>query len=175
MASSVESLVEEAYRGPHNKGWICDRCGEEIKTAGDGWLQWIEVPNGPDKHRMRDLSLAHHVPASPRKESHAHGCQFDGDVEFRKDNGLVSDLGLTHFCGADGLMHLLELLAEEGSSQPDVLEMIKRIHIPGYERARLHAKEAISEGVFEPNYPLGYYSQSDIQAILKWAEEQEAG
>jgi hypothetical protein len=23
--------------------WFCDTCGEEIKTAHDGWVEWITV------------------------------------------------------------------------------------------------------------------------------------
>jgi hypothetical protein len=122
---------------------------------------------------MRDLTLVHHLPASPRRESHNHGCQFNEQMEYRKDGGIVEDLGLEHFCGPNGLVHLLSMVAEHPSSVNEILEMIQRIHIPGYERARLHARRAISEGVFEPNLPPGFYWQSDIRAILDWAEKQK--
>lgn len=173
MALAAEVLDWESYSGPDGTGWICDRCGKAIEKAGDGWLQWIERASPTGERQMCDLTLVHHLLASPRKETHSHGCQFDDDAEFRKDRGLTSDLQLSEFCGADGLMHLLSLLEEPGSSRPDVLEMIKRIHIPGYERARRHMEAAIAERVIEPNHPLGYYPQSDIQAVLKWAEERD--
>lgn len=50
--------------------------------------------------------------------------------------------------------------------QEDVLEMIKRLHIPGYEHARLHFDEAIADGVFEPNRRPGYCRRDDIVAVL---------
>lgn len=173
MASSDTLLGEESYRGPDGKGWICERCGEAIKTAGDGWLQWIEVKTESGDHKMRDLTLVHHVPASPREDAHPHGCQFDGEVEYRNDKGTVADLQLAEFCGADGLMRLLSLIAENESVRADLTEMIKRIQIPGYERARRYMNEAIRRGVIEPNLPSGCLWQSDIQAILRWEEERD--
>ncbi len=158
------------YRGPDGKGWICDRCGETIKTAGDGWLQWISVPTEKGGHKMRDLTLVHHVPASPRKLKEAHGCQFDQNAEFREDRGIIEDFGLYGFCGDDGIIHLLSLLTEEDSSQADVLEMVKRIHVRGYERARFYFERAIAEGVIEPNLPKGLYWQDQIRTVLDWVE-----
>ena len=100
-------------------------------------------------------------------------CQFNEDHEFRKDKGIVNDLPLKSFLGADGLMLLLSLIAEKRTPTEQVLEMIKRLHIPGYEHARPYFKKAISEGVFEPNTMAGYYWQCDIEAVLKYVEETE--
>jgi hypothetical protein len=44
--------------------------------------------------------------------------------------------------------------------------MIKRPHIPGYERARPYFDQVLSEGVIEPNILLGYCSQTTIQIVL---------
>lgn len=52
-------------------------------------------------------------------------------------------------------MRLLALLAERQVRSDEVLEMIKRLHIPGCEHTRLHFDEAISEGVLEPNAARG--------------------
>ena len=71
---------------------------------------------------------------------------------------MVLDLPLDSFLGSDGLMSLLALVAEHRVKSTEVLEMIKRLHIPGYEHTRLHFDEAISEGVFEPNTVPGYYT-----------------
>ena len=159
--------------GPDGKGWICDRCGEVINNAGDGWLQCVQAPTGSGDYRMRDLSLVHHFSASPRKESHKHGCQFDAQLEFKTDGGITNDLGLDSFCGPDGLVHLLSLLADKGASVQDVLTMVMRIHTPGYERARLYFDRAIAEGVIEPNLPEGFHWQSGIRRVLDWVERQD--
>lgn len=72
------------------------------------------------------------------------------------------------FLGADGLMQLLALIAEQRLPQDQVLEMIKRLHVPGYEHARCHFNEAIGQLVFEPNTLAGFYWQHNINAVLEW-------
>lgn len=80
-------------------------------------------------------------------------------------------LMLTEFLGADGLMMLLPILTKGELPQEDLLEMIKRCHVPGYEQAHLHFDHAIDEGIFERNTDPGYYSQSDIQAVLEFVRD----
>ena len=70
-------------------------------------------------------------------------------------------------------MRLLALLAQDYLPKNQVLEMIKRLHIPGYERARLYMDEAQSQGEYEPNTFEGKYPfQSQIENIIEWAEAQ---
>jgi hypothetical protein len=64
-------------------------------------------------------------------------------------------------------------LARDELPKDEVLEMIKRLHIPGYEHARQHFQRAIADGVFEPNMPDGYYWQSNIDAVLRFLEREE--
>lgn len=160
--------VSGDYKGFDGKGWICDRCGQAIVRAQDGWVQWLS------KHESgnwsgRDLQLVHHLPASPIGQKRP-GCQFNEQAEFAKDKMTVGDLHLTHFLSKDGLMDLLSMLVEGGLPQNEVIEMIKRLHIPGYEHARHHFDRAISEGVFEPNTLEGFYRQSNIEAVNEWIE-----
>lgn len=77
------------------------------------------------------------------------------------------------FLGADGLMMLLGFIANNELPTPEVLEMIKRLHIPGYEHARLHFERAIAEGVFEPTTVEGFYPTRDIQCVLDYIETQD--
>jgi hypothetical protein len=118
----------------------------------------------------RNLRLVHDFNASPRQHT-PHGCQFDSDAEFERDGGIVGDLPLEEFTGPDGLMQLLSMLAENQLPQNEVIEMIKRIHIPGYERARFHFDRAIAEGVFEPNTMPGFYTQSDIKKTFEFIQD----
>ena len=149
--------------------WICDTCEEKIENPKDGWVEWIVVRDG-EKRKGRNLRLVHHMPASPLGKP--KGCQFDGKVEFSKDRGIVADLSLEDFLGPNGLMRLLVFLSENELPKEDVLEMIKRLFIPGYEVARHHFDRAIYEGVFEPNMPKSYYFMSDIEATLKFLERE---
>lgn len=101
-------------------------------------------------------------------ESESRRCQYS-DYEAETAGAVVGNLPLREFCGPDGLILLLEMLEEDALPKEEVLELIKRIHIPGYEQARSHFEQAIDEGVFEPNSAPGYYSQKEIKAVLRWA------
>ena len=57
----------------------------------------------------------------------------------------------------------------------EVLEMIKRLHIPGYDKARHYFDAAMTDGVFETNMPPGYFHMTDIEATLRYAEEKDNG
>ena len=148
------------------KGWICDVCGNVIEKVEDGWVEWIAFLDPSGNPKERNLRLTHNKLSSPRKSK--HGCQFDDDYECRKDKGVILSLSLKNFLGPDGLMLLLSFIAENKLPIQEVLEMIKRLHIPGYEHARFYFDEAISEDVFESNVLEGYYRQSDINTVLKY-------
>lgn len=147
--------------------WTCDTCGQPIHNVDDGWVEWIEFKS-PEGRKGRDLRLVHSRPASPT----GGRCQFNQQAERQRDGGIILDRQLSSFLGPDGLMDLLSLIAESRLPTEDVLEMIKRLNIPGYEQARMHFDGAISEGVFEPNTMRGYYHQVDIEAVLEHLEDQ---
>jgi hypothetical protein len=69
-------------------------------------------------------------------------------------------------------MLLLSMIAEGELPKDEVLDLTKRLHIPGYEQARSHFDRAIAEAAFEPNMPKGFYWQSNIQAVLKFVAKE---
>ena len=69
-------------------------------------------------------------------------------------------------------MRLLSLLGEEEFPVAEVVEMIKRLHVPGYEIARNFFRTAISEGVIDECAPGDFYKQSQIRAVLQWLDER---
>ncbi len=82
---------------------------------------------------------------------------------------MVEGLSLECFVGPDGLMMLLSLIAADELPRDELLEIAKRVQIPGYEQARDAFPQAIAEGVMEPSIGSGYYLQSEIQLVLQWA------
>ena len=152
--------------------WICDTCGGIIEKPEDGWVEWISLTQAGISPSGRDIRIVHSHSASPLDGPKK--CQYDGDIEFRKDKGVLSDNSLTDFIGPDGLMRLLVFISEQELPTPEVLEIIKRLHIPGYERARNHFDKAIYDGVFEPNMPKNFYNESDIKATIKYISEHGA-
>ena len=82
------------------------------------------------------------------------------------------DLPLAQFLETDGLLRLLYLTAKfkEHDWTNGFTEVIRRLHVPGYEQARGSITAAIAAGVFEESEHL---SESDIAAILRWKAEQQ--
>ncbi|EGQ7696218.1 MULTISPECIES: hypothetical protein [Vibrio] len=144
--------------------WVCDTCGHSIEKQEDGWVEWISFSEGKVG---RNLRLVHSFSSSPQQVGRVR-CQFDGNLEYKKDGGIVGDCSLSDLTGPDGLMRLLVFISENELPKDEVLEMIKRIHIPGYEDTRLHFEQAIRAGAFEPNMPKDFYNQSDINATKEF-------
>jgi hypothetical protein len=143
-------------------GWSCGSCGELITSIEDGFVEWLA---GADEYaadrygttRIKGLRLVHSL------------CRYDDRREFQRDQSLVEGLPLARFVGADGLMLLLSLIAKREMPEPDLLELVKRVHIPGYEQTREFFLEAIHGGTVAPLIGEGFYTQSEIHEVLAWA------
>ncbi len=145
--------------------WLCDFCGEAITKVEDGWVEWIEISRADGTTDARDLRLVHHRPASPLKDS-PKACQLNSKAEYKKDKGSISDLSLEYFLGPNGLMYLLSKVQHGPGPSGIWIEMIKRLHIPGYELARRHFDRALRTGVIENDSYPGFYEQHQIKAVL---------
>ena len=141
--------------------WTCDSCFMPIESVEDGWVEW--------QHHVR---RNHYREGTLRLVHHELGCQYDNRAVYADTGYIIQNLPLEYYVEADGLMMLLRHL-EEGFPQTDVVEMIKRLHIPGYERARHYFEEAIAAGAFEPNTQLGYHHQYQIEATLRYVDERD--
>ncbi|MCK0743560.1 hypothetical protein [Chromohalobacter nigrandesensis] len=105
------------------------------------------------------------MPSSPQRG----GCQYDGHRTYAVSKDLNSDLDLEFFASPDGLTDLLQKLSDnEFHNQEELIEMIKRLHLPNYEEARLYLTEAVAQGVFEPNSKPGYPHQGQLLAVRRW-------
>jgi hypothetical protein len=149
-------------------GWRCGSCGELITRVEDGWVEWLAGEDKNGNTRLKGLRLVHQRIATPRSSS-KYGCQYDKHSVFKKDQSVVEGLSLGRFVGPDGLMLLFSLIAEAELPADDVLELAKRVQIPGYEQARDLFREAIAQGIIEPSIGAGYYLQSEIHTLLMWA------
>jgi hypothetical protein len=143
-------------------GWLCDTCNELILREDDGWIEWLMYrdADGSYSYSLGSLRLVHHCSASPRGEY--PGCQYTG--------GALDD-HLHRFLGPDGLMELLSFI-ERGFDVEEVMEMIKRLHLPGYEHARFYLEEAACCGASEPCIPEGFPYGREIAATLAYMDEK---
>lgn len=139
------------------KTWICDTCGQPIRRADQGWVEWL--PEGraaiPKSRRIR---IVHDDSHSPRSSK----CGFGPSAS-------PGFFAITQFRGPDGLVQLLEMIAEEYVPTEELLEVIKRILIPGYEHARIHFKRALAARVITQDVASGFWWQRDIKKVLKFA------
>src|SRR6185369_11831815 len=128
---------------PMESYWICDACGERIQRADEGWVEWISYAATDGGRRCRDLRLVHDCALDDASRS--LGCHLK-EVDLNGAQEIVGGLPLCDFFGPDGLMYLLSFLSEGEFPVHEVVEMIKRLHIPGYEIARGHLRTASSHG-----------------------------
>lgn len=156
-----------------NPPWTCDQCGRPILRVEDGWVEWLNNGNIDGREgASRSLRLVHQRLASPYADR-KNACYHDEDHWFRTERHTVADLPLSRFMRPDGLVTLLSFLAEKRfSDSGEVLEMIKRLHVPNYEAARHHFDSAIANGVFEPTTPPTYYDQEQLNAVLEWVKQR---
>ena len=149
------------------RGWRCASCGELITRIEDGWVEWLASEDDYGITRVRGLRLVHRLIFNSRT-SDRNRCRYDDRREFKQDHSLVEGLPLDRFVGADGLMLLLSLLAESEMPRAELLELVKRVHIPGYEQTREVFEEAIHGGAVTPLIGEGFYMQSEIRDLLRW-------
>jgi hypothetical protein len=152
---------------PKSVGWRCYTCNELITRIEDGWVEWLSVEDEHGATQLKGLRLVHQLTASPRAVER-YGCQYNWHHEFQIDQSIVEGLSLERFVGSDGLMLLLSFFAAGEMPKGDLLELAKRVQIPGYEQARELFPEAIEAGILEPSIGDGYYLQLEIQALLNW-------
>ncbi len=131
-----------------SRGWRCGCCGDLITSIEDGWVEWLasEDERGAP---LKGLRIVHRLSRS--SASAGPDCRYDSRQEFRNDRSIVEGLSLERFVGSDGLMLLLSFLASSEMPRGDVIELAKRVQIPGYEQARELFPEAIAMGVLAYN------------------------
>ena len=152
-------------------GWRCTTCSGLITRIEHGWVEWLAAEDSRGTTTLKGLRLVH-GPLRRSGVTGGCGCQYDARREFRNHRSIVEGLPLERFVGADGLMLLLAFLAADELPRNDVLELAKRVQIPGYEQTRELFQGAINKGAVAPLIRPGYYLQFEIQALLRWADRE---
>lgn len=147
--------------------WVCNKCGSLIRCAQEGFLTWVAYDGENGEQKRGDIHIVHHYTASPLRNVHRLGCYFEISKAHELSNGRQQDDYLASFLGPDGLMQLLALLYDGRLPVNEVLEIIKRLHIPGYEEARPYFIRALEEELIEPFLSNGFYRQSEIDTVLR--------
>ena len=151
-------------------GWRCDSCGDFITSVQAGWVEWLA---SEDKHGNDVLSGLRLVHRGRQKKVRNHNCRYDPLQEFRISKTIVEGLPLDRLVGPDGLMVLLSLLAEGELPHTEILELLKRVQIPGYELVRSVSRTRRRSKFLASVLGHGCYLQSEIQEVLARATARQ--
>lgn len=153
--------------------WICDNCGQVIHKLGDGRIEWITFDRPRDGLQGRGIRLVHKQPAGPLTDC---GGRSSADRRAALGNdGSLDGLSLQEFTPPNGLMTLIGIIIDRESPVDEVLEIMKRLYVPGYEEARPYFAEALKEEVTYASMPPGCYRQTQIQEVIEWAARKARG
>jgi hypothetical protein len=147
--------------------WRCDSCGELIATIDAGWVEWLSSEGDRGVEVFSGLQLIHRGSVLPNGQGQT--CRYDRLKEFRNSKTIVEGLPLERFVGPDGLMMLFSFLAAGNLPQEEILELAKRVQIPGYELTRSLLRESISSNVVTQFLGHGCYLQSEIREMIALA------
>jgi hypothetical protein len=148
-------------------GWRCDSCGELITSIDDGWVEWLSSEGDRGEDVLSGLQLVHHGSVLPNGAG--RGCRYDRLKEFRNRKTIVEGLALERFVGLDGLMMLFSLLSDGSLPRDEILELAKRVQIPGYELARDLSADLTSSNTVSQVLGHRCYLQLEIREMIALA------
>ncbi len=137
--------------------WICDSCGQTV-TPENGYLEWLSPDSGP-----HSFNVVHN-----KQRCFQHDNHFD-----RSDNPLdvfLGAKGLQQFLAMLDLGRVLDPVGRHMPGTPELrsfVDVIRRLHIPYYEEARLYFEAAVSEGYFSDQNEVSIFVPETCKAIIE--------
>jgi len=154
--------------------YICDTCGEVIKSPEEGWIEWISKSGlDGEKRETYGFNIVHHFVYSPLKDSQPNGCYQHTGKSGRHD------LHLHDFIKESTIMaHILEFLDVGPYHQPvykktdlsdirQYVETVRRLTIPYYEEARLYWDKAKEDGYFQDANEIWIYKVENLKKLIE--------
>jgi hypothetical protein len=145
--------------------WICDTYGDKL-VAEDGWIEWLD-------------------PVDEVQGAHAFRIVHCGGPCYKHENhDACNDSHLDEFLGFNGLQKFLAMLdvgrvldptGNAIRSVPELrsfTDVIRRLHIPHYEEARLYFDTAIASGDFDSQNENSIFFAETCLAIIEQYEEK---
>ena len=151
-------------------GWRCASCHRLITRVEDGWVEWLASEDRRDGAVVSGFRLVHRT-ETPGRGLRQRYCRYDHRKVFQKNKSIVEGLALESFVGPDGLMTLLSFLDSGEFPKAEILELAKRVQIPGYEVARNLFGCRIVSKAFRPHLGHGYYLQSELRELVRAANQ----
>jgi hypothetical protein len=85
---------------------------------------------------------------------------------YREDQ-LVGDMPLEHYLGSDGLVKLLVMFEQPLEDEQELIDVIRRLHVPHYEEARLYWSRARADGFFQGTNEYYPYLQETLARVTE--------
>jgi hypothetical protein len=133
--------------------YICDECGQLIESVDAGWLEWLIDESGIHY----GFRIVHHATSSPRKTS-GRNCYYE--------KHLTGDMHLAHFVATDGLAKLLSMFDRPQKNMEELIDIVRRLHIPQYEEARQYWKQAEEAEYFSGANEYWPFMQENLTRII---------
>ncbi len=150
--------------------WICDACGEPIRNANEGYVEWLT--EGDDSGRIaHGFRIVHNAGFSPRRKS-------GGDCYKYSSYSGRADLPLRDFLKHEGVALLLTFLdlgpihdpsggTHRVKNMREYVELFRRVQLPYYEEARQLWGIASANGFFDSANELRPYLPSTLKEIAE--------
>lgn len=151
--------------------FICDTCGEIIKSRNEGIVEWISKTNQTSNNlEIHSHKIVHHFPHSPLTGENR--CYQLNDASGQATVQLNNFMNPNNIIAR--ILKPLDIgpLFDKHYSGPaitdfrDYVEIIKRLTIPYYEEARLYWQEAVNDGFLEGKHEISAYSVDTLKAIV---------
>ena len=152
--------------------FICDECGDVIKSPEEGYVEWVSTQNEDGKWVSHGFRIVHAYYASPRRHMDKEGCYRYGMSRGRMDTDLKSYLQYVHqemFSLLDvGTVH--DINGSTGCQITDFREYVdffKRLTLPYYEEARLYIPQALADEFITDENEIYLYSETFLRKIVE--------
>jgi hypothetical protein len=136
------------------KQWYCDSCGLIIEKVEDGWFEWFA---DTETNKSTGFRIVHDN----------QRCHYNSE-ELKRERSSFSHIPLQNVTGYDGLAILLVMFVDNSPADSyELAEIIRRVHLPNYEKAKRYWDEAIEDGIiFGERESVTDYSQSSLEKII---------
>jgi hypothetical protein len=133
--------------------WFCDSCGGLIEKPEDGWIEWYTEGDA-------------YIASGYRIVHHDQRCMYNEHVLFQQGK-MVSDNHLDDYVGPNGLVYLTRMLELDNlKDKSELIEMIRRLHVPYYEEARQYWAQAEEDGFFDGSNEVWPYLPSTCLRLI---------
>jgi len=137
--------------------WICDKCSQVIEGPENGYMEWIHFAG----KKAYGFKIVHHG-GECYHYNHHEGRSDSSLDDFIGDKGLTTLLSMIH----PGKRHMPDSNEVQIENPVEFLEVVRRLHIPYFEEARLYWSNAQEHGFFDGANEVWLYLPNTLKNII---------